>query len=120
MKIIFLKLFMLFAISLYAKEEIAQKPFEELIIGYNHGFIKAMQKRKFNHLQEYLTQQIYYKTRVWIESFQANNYFMQSMLLEMKFEDLVVEQYSATFVTKEQWKYRYIDIRTNEVVKSHI
>ena len=106
----------LFMTLLNGAEEIRKKPFEELIIGYNHGFIKAMQKGKFEHLQEYLTQEIYYKTLIWIDSYHSNNLFMDSIFLNVKFEELKMEQYSASLVSNEEWKYRYIDITKNLVV----
>jgi len=99
-----------------AANEINQKPFEQLILGYNHGVNKSWKNAKFGHLEEYLTQEIYYKTLVWVESYQASNYFMQNILLNMKFDEIVMKQYSATLTTTENWKSRFIDIKTKKVV----
>ncbi|NQX97924.1 MAG: hypothetical protein HRT73_08605 [Flavobacteriales bacterium] len=117
--IIIKKVFCILFISvlfLHAKQEINQKPFEEIILGYNHGFIKANQKAKFEHLKKYLTQEIYNKTFVWIDVLQANNTFFDSILINTKFDEIKIKQYSASLVTNEKWKYRYINIKDKEIL----
>ena len=108
---------MVFAFTLsHASDEINQKPFEQLIVGYNHGFIQANRKAKFEHLKEYLTEEIFNKTFIWIDSFQASNIFFDALFLNVKFDDVQMKQYSASLTTTENWKYRYIDIKKKEVV----
>lgn len=110
-----LVVFILMTTMANAANEINQKPFEQLIVGYNHGFVKSLKKAKFEHLQEYLTQEIYYKTIVWVGAFQASNYFMDTKLLNLSFDEIEMKQYSASLTTTENWKYRYIDIKTKAV-----
>ena len=102
--------------SLNANDEINQKPFEQLIVGYNHGFRKAMIKGKFEHLRPYLTSQIYDKTFIWIDSYQASNLFMDSVPPAIKFDEIQMKQYSASLVTNEKWKYRYINIKSKQIL----
>lgn len=101
----------------FSKIQEGKELFQSLVVSYNHGIIKAAQKNKFEHLKEYLTKEIYYRTLVWIESYQDSNLFMDSLLLNIKFNDLKLEKYTATLETKEKWKYRYINTKTKELVK---
>lgn len=110
--------FVLMFSLLFAQEQQEGKTFEELIIGYNHGVIQASKKSKFEHLQEYLTQEIYHKTWVWLESYHYNNLFMDSLLLSLKFEDFKRQDYTATMDTNEVWKYRYVFTKENKVVQN--
>ncbi len=113
---LFFLLILIFSFS-FSKIEEGEKVFQSLVVGYNHSVIKAAQKNKFEHLKEYLTKEIYYKTLVWIESYQDNNLFMDALLLNIKFKDLKIEKYTATLETDEKWKFRYINVKTKEVVK---
>lgn len=103
---------------LFAQEQQGGKTFEALIVGYNHGVIQASKKSKFDHLQEYLTQEIYHKTWVWLESYHYNNLFMDSLLLSLKFKNFQRQEYTATMETSELWKYRYIFTKENKVVQN--
>ncbi|QOY51867.1 hypothetical protein [Candidatus Sulfurimonas baltica] len=95
--------------------EVDNKPFRELVVGYNHGVLLAAKKKKFDHLQEYLTQAIYYKTLIWLESYQDNYLFMDALLLGIKFGEFNQDGITATLDTHEKWKYRYIDIYRKKV-----
>lgn len=110
--------FVLMFSLLFAQEQQEGKTFEELIVSYNHGVIQASKKSKFEHLQEYLTQEIYHKTWVWLESYHYNNLFMDSLLLSLKFEDFKRQDYTATMDTNEVWKYRYVFTKENKVVQN--
>lgn len=109
-------LFFIFTISLSASSIEDGKQFKELIIGYNHGVIKASQKSKFKHLEKYLTKEIRLKTRVWIESFHDNFLFMDALFLKANFSDFQMNQYSASMQTNELWKYRYINTKSKKIV----
>ena len=102
--------------ALYAKTEVNQKPFEELVIRYHHGFNLSMRKAQFEHLKEILTQEVYNKTFTWIDAWQANNIFIDSRLLGLNFGEVKMKRYSAELTTTEMWKYRYIQIVDKEVV----
>lgn len=119
MKKLILLALLILSINLNAKEE-GKKSFESLVVAYNHGIIKAAQKNKFEHLKNYLTKEIFLRTLVWIESFQDNNLFMDSKVLTIEFDEYKQKTYSATLKTKEVWKYRYINIKTKEIVKKPI
>jgi hypothetical protein len=102
----------------FAQIQEGKERLQSLVVGYNHGLIKAAQKNKFEHLKAYLTQQIYYKTLVWIESYQDSNLFMDALMLNVQFNEAVFHPHSASLQTKEVWKYRYINTKTKEVVKA--
>lgn len=112
-----LLLFVCFNFSVINAEEIDKNKFKSLIVGYNHGIIKAAQKNKFEHLKEYLTEEIFYKTLVWIESYQDSNLFMDAILLNLDFKKFEKDIYTASIETSELWKYRYINTKTKEVIK---
>ncbi len=114
-KIVFILLVLIS--SSFAKIEEGREVFQSLVVSYNHGKIKAAQKNKFEHLKEYLTSEIFYRTLIWIESYQDSNLFMDALLLNMKFNELKKENHTATLETVEKWKYRYINTKTKEIVK---
>lgn len=102
--------------SLLASDIEEGKLFKELIISYNHGLIKASQKSKFEHFNRYMTKEIRLKTRVWIESFHFSDLFNDMLFLGAKFSNFKREQYSASMETEELWKYRYINVKSKEIV----
>lgn len=108
-------LIIFFSLAVFANE-VDDKPFRELVVRYNHGVLLANKKNSFEHLQEYLTQQIYFKTRVYIESYTFSYLYMDAHLLGIKFGKFSQDGVTATLDSHEKWKSRYIDMKTRKVV----
>lgn len=107
---------LLLSVHLFSSDLEEGKAYKELVIGYAHGLIKASQKSKFEHLEKYLTKDIRLKTRVWIESYHFSDIFMDALFLGTRFSNLKTAQYTASIESKEKWKYRYINTKTNEIL----
>ena len=103
-----------FSFNVFASE-VDSKPFRELVVSYNHGLLLANKKNQFEHLQEYLTQQIYFKTRVYIESYTFSDLYMDARLLGIQFGEFNQDGITATLDTHEKWKYRYIHMKTKKI-----
>lgn len=104
------------ACSSFASPDIAV--LREKVIGYNQGIIKAAKTSDVSHLSSFLTETLLQKTMLWLKAYHDDNLFMEAIVNEIIFKDIVPnkKEKSAEVVTYETWRYRYMNIKDKKEV----
>lgn len=94
------------------------KILREQVVGYNQGIIKAAKTSKVEHLKAFLTEQLVEKTMLWVKAYHDDNLFMDAIINKIEFDSIKPDRpnKSAVVKTKEQWRYRYINIKDKKEV----
>ena len=105
-----------FCSLVFATQDI--KELREQVIGYNQGLIQAARTSKVDHLRLFLTEPLIEKTLLWIKAYHDDNLFMDAIVNKIAFDTITpnIEEKSAQVITQEEWRYRYINIKSKKEV----
>jgi hypothetical protein len=92
-----------------------EEAIKKLVGKYNVALITAYKDMNPLPLRRVTSNSEFEKVNLIIDSFMEVNQIMEAELMSLGFKDIKIEQDSATVKTSEQWKYRWVDMKTGEV-----
>jgi hypothetical protein len=92
-----------------------EEAIRRLIGKYNMAIVTAYKNLGMEPLREVASKERFEKVEVIINSFMQGGQMMEAELLELDFKGMEIDAERARVRTSEDWKYRWVDVRTREV-----